>query len=316
MAAKAKDEPKRHHFVPRCYLRGFSDHKKRVRMYARASKQHLVVTSVNNAAVESGFYTLVEESGEQSLAVEHVLGLIEGLAKTAIARMVSGQFPPTIEDRSNLSLFMALQVLRTPEERLAYEAMVDHSQKAMFEGWTPEYVRERMKEEGIEPTDEAVAEVMDVVENPDNYRFVPHQNEHIKVMLKVAVEAAPVIAARTWLLGQSTRASFITSDHPVVLWSEPSEETRFKGIGIETAEQVYFPLDRRHVLALALPHSRPDGKLLQLTEDNVLFVNHLEADHSFKWVYQHPEDDLVHDLIPDKPKPLMEINQTPIFAQP
>jgi hypothetical protein len=163
--ADSKTEPKRHHFVPRFYLRHFSDHKKRVRMYARGTKKKPIVTSVNNAAVESGFYTTVEESGEESQRVEQVLSVIEGLAKGAIARMLEGQFPPDLEDRSNLSLFISLQTLRTPENRRSYEAMVDYTQKMLFEGWTPDYARERMREQQIEPTDQAVAEVMDVVEN-------------------------------------------------------------------------------------------------------------------------------------------------------
>jgi hypothetical protein len=308
-----KTEPKRHHFVPRFYLRHFSDHKKRVRMYARGTKRKPEVTSVNNAAVESGFYTIAEETGDESQRVEHLLSIIEGLAKAAIGRILKGQFPPDIEDRSNLSLFMALQMLRTPEHRRSYEAMVDYGQKVMFEGWTPDFARERLKEKGIEPTDEAVAEIMDLVENPDKYRFVPHQNEHIKIMLNVATKVAPVIAERSWLLGHCRRAAFVTSDHPVVWRSEPNEMSKYMGVGVGNAEEVYFPLDRRHVLAMALPDALPDGMVMELIEDNVLFVNSLEAAYSHKWVYQHPDDDEIDDLIPDKPRPLMEINQKPIF---
>ena len=315
MPAQAKTEPKRHHFVPRFYLRGFSDHKKRVRMYARSTKRKPEVTSVNNAAVESGFYTVVEESGEESQRVERLLSLIEGQAKAAIDRMVKGQFPPDVEDRSALALFMAMQMMRTPEHRRQYEASVDYMQKVMLEGWTPEYVRERLEQDGLKPTDEAVAEVMDVVENPDSYRFIPHQNEHIKIMLNIATKVAPVIAERAWLLGRCKTATFITSDHPVVWWSKPNETSEFMGVGVGNAEEVYYPLDRRYVLALALPGALPDGMVMQLVKDNVLFVNSLEASESHKWVYRHPDDDRVDFLIPEKPKALIEINGKPIFEE-
>jgi hypothetical protein len=313
MHTKTNTEPKRHHFVPRFYLRHFSDRKKRVRMYARGAKKKRIVTSVNNAAVESGFYTIVEEMGDQSQRVEHLLSMIEGLAKAAIGRMLKGRFPPDIEDRSNLSLFLALQTLRTPEHRRSFEAMVDYSQKVMLEGWTPDYACQRLKAEGIDPTDKAIAEIMDVVDNPDKYRFVPHQNEHIKIMLDVATRVAPVIAERSWLLGHSRRAAFVTSDHPVVWRSETTEMSKYMGVGVGNAEEEYFPLDRRHVLTMALPDAQPDGMTMELIEDNVLFVNSLEAAYSHKWVYQHPDDDPIDDLIPDKPRPLMEINQEPIF---
>jgi len=315
MHTKTSTEPKCHHFVPRFYLRHFADRKKRVRMYARGAKKKRIVTSVNNAAVESGFYTIVDEMGDQSQRAEQLLSMIEGLAKAAIGRMLKGRFPPDIEDRSNLSLFLALQILRTPEHRRSYEATVDYSQKVMLEGWTPGYARQRLKEEGIDPTDKAVAEIMDVVDNPDNYRFVPHQNEHINIMLDVAAKVAPVIAERSWLLGYSKRAAFVTSDHPIVWRSEPNEMSKYMGVGVGNAEEVYFPLDRRHVLAMALPDALPDGMTKELIEDNVLFVNTLEAAYSHKWVYQHPDDDPIGDLIPDKPRPLMEINQKPIFEE-
>ncbi len=308
-----KSAPKRHHFVPKFYLRNFSDHKKRVRMYARGTEKKPIVTSVNNAAVESGFYTTTEESGETSQAVEELLSRIEGLAKAAIARMLKGQFPPDLEDRSNLSLFMALQLLRTPEHRRGYEARFDYTLKVMFEDWNGENVRERLKGRGIEPTDEAVAEIMEVVENLHNYRVVPHQNEHMRTMLNVAGKVAPVILERSWLLGHSQRATFVTSDHPVVWRSEPSKTSKFMGIGVGNADEVYFPLDRHHALAMALPDSLLEGRTVQLNADAVLFVNSLEAAYSYKWVYQHPDDDSIIEMIPDRPRPLMEINQKAIF---
>ena len=154
---------------------------------------------------------------------------------------------------------------------------------------------------------------MDLVENPDEYQFLPHQNEHIRVMLNVATEVAPVIAGRSWLLGYSKRAAFVTSDHPVVWRSEPDGRSEYMGVGIGNAEEAYFPLDRYHVLEMALPDALPDGRRAELNADNVLFVNSLEAAYSYKWVYQHPDDDPIDDLIPEKPRPLMEINQEPIF---
>lgn len=52
---------------------------------------------------------------------------------------------------------------------------------------------------------------------------------------------------------------------------------------------------------------------MNLIEDNVLFVNSLEAVASYTWVYQHPDDELVDELIPGKSRPLYEIDQKPIF---
>ncbi|MBI2914090.1 MAG: DUF4238 domain-containing protein [Chloroflexi bacterium] len=312
MAAQTQAQPKRHHFVPKFYLRHFADNKRRVRMYTRGHKRKPIIVSVSNAAVESGLYTVLEESGDESQKVEGLLSLIEGQAKSAIDRILKGRFPPDLEDRSALALFMALQMLRTPEQHRQYEAMVDYTQKVLLEGWTPEYARERLEQASMEPTHEAVAQIMDVVENPDKYRFVPHKNEQIRIMLSVATNIAPVIAARSWLLGQCKTASFITSDHPVVWWSEPTEMSRYVGTGVGNAQEVHFPLDRHHALMLALPGSLPE-LVMAAAADNVLFVNWLVAEYSYRWIYQHPDDEPLDFLIPKMPKPLMEINGKPVF---
>lgn len=309
---RTSSEPKRHHFVPKFYLRNFADNKKRIRMYERASKKKPIVTSVSNAAVESGFYTVIEESGEESQKVERLLAVIEGEAKAAIVRLLKGQFPPDPESRNFLALFLALQILRTPEHRRQYEASVDYVQKVLLEGWTPDYAHERLEQAGIKPSDEAVAEIMDVVQNPDRYRFVPHQNEHIKIMLSVASQIASVIGARAWLLGHCKTTTFITGDHPVVWNSRPSETSRYVGVGIGNADEVYYPLDRHHVLALAPPNTLPE-RPIPLVKDNVLFVNSLVAEYSHRWVFQHPDDEPVGHLIPATPRPIMEINGEPVF---
>jgi hypothetical protein len=282
-------------------------------MYARGGKKKPILTSINNAAVESGFYTITGESGEKSQAIERLLSLIEGGGREAIDRISEGVFPPDPDSRDSLALFMAFQMLRTPERRREYEEMVDYTSKTMLEGWTPEYARQRLQQEGIEPTEEAVAEIMEVVENPNDFRFVPHQNEQIRLMLDVAVKVAPVIAGRTWLLGHCRVATFVTGDHPVVWYSRPTETSRYRGVGVGNAEEVYYPLDRHHVLLLALPGVMRDGMVAQLSKDNALFVNSAIAAFSHRWVYQHPDDDRVDYLIPHDPKVLVEINGKPVF---
>jgi len=282
-----KAQPKRHHFVPQFYLRNFADGKRRLRMYARGRGAEPIVAMVKDAAVESGFYSVAHESGEKSQRVESVLSVIDDKAKAAVDAILRGGFPPERQAREDLAIFIALQTLRTPLDRRQYEAMVDYTQKVMLEGWTADYARERLQQTGLDTTDEAVAEIMDVVDNPEKYRFVPHQNEHIKIMLSVATQVAPVIAARAWLLGACNTASFVTSDHPVVWRSAPNETNRHLGVGLGNAEEVYFPLDRHHVLMMALPGELPERRV-ELPGDAVLFVNHLVAESSHKWTYQQP----------------------------
>lgn len=305
-------QPKRHHFLPKFYLRRFADHKRRIRRYERGSKKPIVM-SVINAAVETGFYTITEESGTQSQKVEALLSRIEQDAAAAVERLLKGHFPPSPADRESLALFIAFQIMRTPEQRHEYELMVDYAQKLLLENWTADYARQRLSEAGLEPTDEAVADVMDVVENPDKFRFVPHPNEHILLMLSIATAAlAPVILDKSWLLGHCRNGTFVTSDHPIAYYRTPAEQNRLLGVGLTNAEEVYYPLGRYHVLMLVPPGTLSEI-VMPLTREHALFVNWLVASSSYRWVFQHPDDDLVNDIIPDSPRPMMDINGTPIF---
>ena len=57
----------------------------------------------------------------------------------------------------------------------------------------------------------------------------------------------------------------------------------------EGAEQIYFPIGRRHVLALSLAGSFQE-EAMPLGDTEVAFVNDLIARASNRFVFQHPED--------------------------
>jgi hypothetical protein len=85
------------------------------------------------------------------------------------------------------------------------------------------------------------------------------------------------------------------------------------GVGLRDAEEIDFPLDRHHVLMM-FPEGWPE-KSFVLERENVLFVNSLVASASYEFVFQHPDDPLIHNLIPKEPRPLMVVNQEPVFEQ-
>jgi hypothetical protein len=87
------DEPKRHHYVPQWYLRRFANRREQIRVYHRGNGAYFT-TSVENAAVQTGFYTIKEASGRESQVVEKVLGDIDGKADKVASRMITGRFPP------------------------------------------------------------------------------------------------------------------------------------------------------------------------------------------------------------------------------
>ena len=108
--------PAKHHFVPQFYLRRFSNAKKQIRIYERGHGTR--ISSVKNTAAQSGYYTAAVKSGGDPQGVEKLLDRIETAARGAIERIVNSKFPPSGEDRGSIGLFLAIQMMRTPERRI------------------------------------------------------------------------------------------------------------------------------------------------------------------------------------------------------
>jgi hypothetical protein len=53
----------------------------------------------------------------------------------------------------------------------------------------------------------------------------------------------PLLMEMNWTLEVDRKRLLITSDMPFVLWRTPTFRDRFEGIGVQTAEELRFPLD-------------------------------------------------------------------------
>jgi hypothetical protein len=117
----------RHHYLPRFYLQGFADAQKKIRMYRSRLGLKPVITSIANAAVETGFYA-VEGDDTESGELERNLSQIESQASPLLRALARG-YRLSIEERTTFSAFLGLQMMRTPERRLESEVMFDRMEK-------------------------------------------------------------------------------------------------------------------------------------------------------------------------------------------
>ncbi len=72
----------------------------------------------------------------------------------------------------------------------------------------------------------------------------------IRTMLSSISELAPRLAQLDWCIEHDRKERFITSDTPLVLWRPPTARDKIEGFGIETAEEIRFPLDPAKQLVL------------------------------------------------------------------
>jgi len=303
---------KRHHYVPRFYLRRFADEQQRLRVYRAHSQLPPIITAVKDAAVRTGFYKLDLTGPGDPTILENELAKIEAASAKVIQRVCSARsWPPTQPDRGVLATHMGLQYMRTPEKRRSHEEMADTIEKVFYENMTADWARERLMEIGESPTEDRIALIMDISEHPDRYRFVLHPNEFLRSMVTVGLEVARLLGERSWWLGTSPGPAFATGDHLPVLFTRPEMRQPFKGVGLQGAEEIHFPLDRHHVL-LMFPPGMPE-KAFVLERDNVTFTNSLIASSSHRFVFRHPDDPPIDFMIPKDPRSLMEVNQKPVY---
>jgi Protein of unknown function (DUF4238) len=311
-------EPRRHHIVPRFYLRRFADEKERLVAVDLANPTKRKPVSVNDAAVEKDFYTVIDDTGSPSVAVERLLAHIEGWASPAIERASFGVlFPPQPNDRAALSLLIALQLVRGRDIRRQMEAMCDSTMKLMLEGIdTDERAAAYLRGQGVESPDEAqIRAVRDLAENLDNIEILPDANEHIRTMLLVATDHMwPIILNMRWVVGRFPEPALLTSDSPVSYYVRPEDRDPLRGVGLATADEVWYPLDPQHVLMLT--PADIDEQVMEVDLDHAHRINQNTVAHAFERVFMHPEQDHLQGLdLPRRPKALLQVDGGPKRAK-
>jgi hypothetical protein len=309
-------EPK-HHLLPQFFLRRFALDGQ-VGQTDRGLRWR-IVTSVERAAREGGFYTLGQEipiphedevEVEQyppladilertaegshvlgSQSVEKMLGVIEDTSKPAIERLVSGSWPPSTDDRLHVGLFIAMQFTRGRLFREEVDGMIRATQRAMIER-SPDHYRRKWEEfsgSRASDGDDPLSRLLEGLE-----RISLSQDNKLGMMLAGGMEIAPWIAARTWRLLCLDDPNFVISDEPVALWTR---KDRLQTHGVATADLIYVPVDARHCLQLVkepsahLPEVRVDGTPKTRQANNVVAAN------AHRWIWYHPDCKALDDLV-------------------
>jgi hypothetical protein len=286
-------EPRRHHLVPQMHLKRFADHKRRIVMVSRDQKKRLSL-NINQAYVQTDYYA-VETGNGRSQEVEKLLSHIESEATTAIERMLSGKFPPSPDDRAAVAMFIGFQCLRGDEHREGYEQVFDTLTKMMLANTTRKDVIEHFrKDKGRDPTEEEITDEKRFLSNLDEFSIKPHQNDSIRLMLEIAPDLAEYMVQRAWILVDHGEPCLLTSDSPVVRWSDPTGPGRRWGQGWATADEIQMPLSPRHSLILVRNEELEDQVShlgSKIGPELGAKMNELVAYSARRWIFHHPDMD-------------------------
>lgn len=277
----AKNLPKRHHYVPKFYQRGFAEGHNQLWMYDRKAQKFSYV-SPENICCENDMYT-IDPKGQRDPRIETGwFSKIDGDGAEAIRQFRKNHLSD--EWREAFSIFMSQQITRTPVFRRSILA----SQRIMAEEFLRlsfsdvERARQMMERHGNHRDTEKVSPESMVEAVTGNHieveitevPFLTHMIEQVKFLW-------PLLHSFNWtILKAPQETGFITCDYPFVL-IPPKTHPTLTGFGYPGTVML-FPLDRRMCL-----HMEGRGwatKFISITKSDVRLVNQNIAVNSERFI--------------------------------
>lgn len=276
---------KNQHYVPQFYLKGFTDNKKQVWAFDKATLKSFASSSTNLAS-ESYFYDqeiLDKALGKNFIekALEEVEGKTAPLLKKLLKDLDIGRaFSIDRETKVQLCEYLTIQLIRTREHRHGLSHIINATCQGLLENG--HITEEQAKEMGLEADP-------DMVKRYQLAQLMP--TEPLRQQLPI------ILASHIWLLYKNeTGMPFFASDHPVarkphIIASVPS----FIGSGQKGIE-IAFPLSPKYLLRLCershFHELEQNENKMQIIADlkDISYYNSLQVQSSSRFVYSCRSD--------------------------
>jgi hypothetical protein len=286
---------KRHHHTTQAYLKQFANRDGFVKVYDRLTGKTRSEQLIN-VAVENNLYTVDDTAGNPSDQYE--VGWLQWF-DNAIAPVLQKLQEPRPEltnaERSLVSMFLALQHMRTPYMRdfmrNITDLMLRSEVETLMSGAAPEEIEQLIQRWDPNASDREKTRIRQIA--ADLTQPVPWDAEPwLKAMLRHVPELAEELETREWiLLDAEEGAAFLTCDTPVVLGG-------LYPLRISAAPFIIWPLSPTKLLLLGPPGSFDGysfkGKLARSAF--VRDINQLVAAAAGRWIFWHPDTDAVSSM--------------------
>ena len=281
--------PKRHHYIPQFYLKGFSTDKKHLYVLDKLSEENnrIRYQTTESIAFQNNLYTY-QAKGKKKETLEGAFAQLEGIAAELI-RKIEKEEVLSDQDRSDLSLFISFLWIRTPFSKKEFEKttkeLYEKTARMSMAMRPKESIKDFFKERGEEFTDQQIANMVDFATNEKRSKIhvdVP-QNYWIKQMLTMGLEISPALEIADWEFKVANKPfAFLTSDNPFLLL--PSKPVDALGLLTPGAKKV-IPLTSK--ICLVIHEPQKDPKTVYTTVDKKLIrkINHWIVKYSERCVY-------------------------------
>jgi hypothetical protein len=280
---------RRNHHTPQVYLRNFADNDGVLMVYNRLTQETRPIHT-RHVAVETDLYTVEDADGNPSDIYEtESLQWFDGQIAAILPTLLEPRPQLTTAHRSLISMFMALQHMRTPYMRDTIANIVDMMMRLEIEtqtrGMSPAEIDRFVEEWDPYTSDDEKAAIRQVALDPS--QPVRLRNEPwIKAILRLTPDIAEGLEGRHWRVVDAEGATFLTGDLPVVLDGD-------RVLAIDEAPSVYWPLSPSRMSMLGAPGSS-NGRSFNgsiAPAETVHYINQLTAAIAARHIYWHPATD-------------------------
>ena len=315
---------KSQHYVPRFYLKKFSQGNNRIHTFSKTDNKKFCA-NISKVANEKYFYgmpdlpqaskkpeglELTEEQKKQEF--EKLLSSLDSKSSKALSQFLQHikscklkTFPLGNNHKNisldlleidknlryNLSTFFVLQDLRTKEHREFIRQLYDGSLTKFAQ-----YITQH--DEELKKNNE---ELKKLKINPKDLKYV-HTNEainllHLKSLLdkKHILGLSNILFNRKWSIGiNNTDIPLFTSDHPLIKYSYKNTLYR----GGYNSDEIIIPLTPKYLLIMVSPMFWKDITILdnkncmvqELEKKNIIHYNHLQVRESHSYVFSNTNE--------------------------
>lgn len=274
--------PRRHHTVPRLYLRAFAEGNQIVmRLRGRTTDEIRNITSV---AFTRDFYAFTLGGIRDATVEDWLQRNVEDPGAPALRRPLDGQWPPTDEDRAAIATFAAFQLLRTPLIR-DYMHQIDRVTAPLL--WAAEAVKKAVEQGDL--TDDEKRQVFEEarVHAPAALTERTDPRALLRTMLREADRHVPRLLARQWTLLRSPGPVLVTSDNPVARFFPQGPPVGFVGLAPPDAE-LHLPLGPETLLIFERDGATAQPQPGVLTGEMAAAANSAQALGAQRVVLRHP----------------------------
>lgn len=249
--------PKKHHYLPQCYLRGFKivpqpSKVSHIWLIQKCSEPNPVSPSISDTGCEKGYHDDdTDPDNKDKSSLERAFSKIEGAHATVIRDVVNSK-SVSDENRENLALFISIMRCRVP----SFKKHIEKSLQDVVSSTT----RIGLRSGRLRPPPPQITDLVE--KHGDNFFNVKIKNWMLLLqMINAGIRSdVPAILERMHfsLIEANGDIDYITCDTPVSLYVPDYELRRPYGVGLADKEiEVSIPLNSRFLLLLSwhnMPH--------------------------------------------------------------